>query len=265
MSVSRSTPASMDDLEKLSRVDGASPIESIDEPGGGKRVRLTDPDGFQVEVVHGMQQLPKIPVARPAVNSGEDKTRRRNAPLSGRARSEPHQAHRPFRRDEPEFREDARLVPRDAGLSLFGRGLRRSEDQYRRLVQPARPRRRLCRSPRVLLHPRRQSGLEPPVLRGRRYRRRHGRPRAHAGKGLRAFLGHRPPFARQPGVRLLGRPLGPGARALGRYRRLERQRAAEPVRRAARSTARGAIRSRPASWATRCGSEPTGLRCGGIP
>src|SRR3954452_17042541 len=42
---------SMEDLEKLSRVDDPSPVESIDEPGGGKRVRLTDPDGFQVEVV----------------------------------------------------------------------------------------------------------------------------------------------------------------------------------------------------------------------
>src|SRR5580692_10618812 len=70
---------SEEDLEKLSRVDGASKVESIDEPGGGKRVRLTDPDGFQIEVVHGMAMLPKIPVVRPAVNTGEDKTRRRNA------------------------------------------------------------------------------------------------------------------------------------------------------------------------------------------
>ena len=31
---------SMDDLEKLSRAPGASSIESIDEPGGGNRVRL---------------------------------------------------------------------------------------------------------------------------------------------------------------------------------------------------------------------------------
>ena len=54
--------ASEEDLEKLSRVDGASKVESIDEPGGGKRVRLTDPDGFQVEIVHGMARLPKIPV-----------------------------------------------------------------------------------------------------------------------------------------------------------------------------------------------------------
>jgi catechol 2,3-dioxygenase-like lactoylglutathione lyase family enzyme len=69
----------MDDLEKLSRVDGASPIESIDEPGGGKRVRLTDPDGFQVEVVYGMERRPKIAVKRPPVNFGEDKTQRRNA------------------------------------------------------------------------------------------------------------------------------------------------------------------------------------------
>src|SRR5438067_10973135 len=29
---------SMEDLEKLARVPGASPVESIDEPGGGKRV-----------------------------------------------------------------------------------------------------------------------------------------------------------------------------------------------------------------------------------
>lgn len=71
--------ASLDDLEKLSRTAGASPVETIDEPGGGKRVRLTDPDGFQVEIIHGMQMLAPIPLERPAVNSGADKTRRRNA------------------------------------------------------------------------------------------------------------------------------------------------------------------------------------------
>ncbi|HEX3953978.1 MAG TPA: VOC family protein [Stellaceae bacterium] len=70
---------SMEDLEKLSRVAGASPIETPDEPGGVKRVRLTDPDGYQVEVVYGMEMLPKIPVERPAVNIGEDKSRRRNS------------------------------------------------------------------------------------------------------------------------------------------------------------------------------------------
>src|SRR5438045_1289573 len=44
--------ASEEDLDRISRVDGASSVEPIDEPGGGKRVRLTDPHGYQIEVVH---------------------------------------------------------------------------------------------------------------------------------------------------------------------------------------------------------------------
>src|SRR3954454_18476608 len=69
--------ASLEDLEKISGVAGASPIENIDEPGGGKRVRLTDPDGYQVEVVYGMEMLDRIPVKRPEVNSGDHKYRRK--------------------------------------------------------------------------------------------------------------------------------------------------------------------------------------------
>src|SRR6185436_4973442 len=68
---------SPEDLDRLSRVEGASAVENIDEPGGGKRVRVTDPDGYQVEVVHGMAMLDPIPLARPAVNSGNDKLRRK--------------------------------------------------------------------------------------------------------------------------------------------------------------------------------------------
>jgi catechol 2,3-dioxygenase-like lactoylglutathione lyase family enzyme len=69
--------AGLEDLDRLSRLEGASRIEDMDEPGGGKRVRLTDPDGYQVEVVHGMARLDPIPVLRPAVNSGNDKLRRK--------------------------------------------------------------------------------------------------------------------------------------------------------------------------------------------
>ncbi len=69
--------ASADDLKKLAKVEGASGIEHVDEPGGGQRVRLKDPDGYQVEVVHGLEQLAPIKLARPAVNSGADKQRRR--------------------------------------------------------------------------------------------------------------------------------------------------------------------------------------------
>src|SRR6201984_166367 len=66
---------SLEDLEKIAAADGASDIENIAEPGGGKRARLTDPDGYQVEVVYGMEMLDPIPVKRPAVNSGENKYR----------------------------------------------------------------------------------------------------------------------------------------------------------------------------------------------
>ncbi|HEX7759827.1 MAG TPA: hypothetical protein VF459_10010, partial [Caulobacteraceae bacterium] len=38
------------DLEILSKAEGA-PIVPLDAPGGGEVVRLTDPDGFLVEVV----------------------------------------------------------------------------------------------------------------------------------------------------------------------------------------------------------------------
>lgn len=49
--------ASEQDLHTLSReVPGASAVEPRDEPGGGKRVRLTEPNGFTIEVVHGMEQ-----------------------------------------------------------------------------------------------------------------------------------------------------------------------------------------------------------------
>jgi len=65
-----------EDLERLSRVEGASPVEASDEPGGGKRVRLKDPHGFQIEVVHGIEQVPPLPVTRNVLNWGPEKFRR---------------------------------------------------------------------------------------------------------------------------------------------------------------------------------------------
>lgn len=60
--------ASEDDLHRLASAPGASPVEAIDEPGGGKRVRLTEPNGYQIEVVHGVAAVDPVPLARPAVN-----------------------------------------------------------------------------------------------------------------------------------------------------------------------------------------------------
>lgn len=64
-----------DQLKQLARAPGASGIENIDEPGGGKRVRLSDPNGYQMEVMCGMQQLPKLPVRKNLVNTGDVKVR----------------------------------------------------------------------------------------------------------------------------------------------------------------------------------------------
>ena len=62
--------ASEDDLKRAARLPGASGIETLDEPGGGKRVRLTEPNGYQIEVIHGMKAVPPVKVARDRVNTG---------------------------------------------------------------------------------------------------------------------------------------------------------------------------------------------------
>jgi catechol 2,3-dioxygenase-like lactoylglutathione lyase family enzyme len=69
--------ASEDDLHKLARAaEGASPVEEIDEPGGGKRVRLTEHNGFGIEVVFGVERVPALPVQVNTLNSGTAKQAR---------------------------------------------------------------------------------------------------------------------------------------------------------------------------------------------
>src|SRR3954465_13756489 len=60
----------LDDLKKIAKAPGASGIEHVDEPGGGQRVRLTEPNGYQVEVIFGQQHLPPIEVKLQELNSG---------------------------------------------------------------------------------------------------------------------------------------------------------------------------------------------------
>jgi catechol 2,3-dioxygenase-like lactoylglutathione lyase family enzyme len=68
--------ASAEDLEAAAKLDGASAVEKIDAPGGGRRVRFTDPDGFPVEVVHGRELLAPLPVrAASPLNRGSDRPR----------------------------------------------------------------------------------------------------------------------------------------------------------------------------------------------
>lgn len=63
---------SEEELEKATRIDGASGIEEMDEPGGGKRVRLAEPNGYTIEVIHGMEMLEPIEIPRFALNMGPD-------------------------------------------------------------------------------------------------------------------------------------------------------------------------------------------------
>jgi catechol 2,3-dioxygenase-like lactoylglutathione lyase family enzyme len=68
---------SEDDLKAAAKLPGASAIESPDEPGGGRRVRLVDPIGYTVELVHGRTSATGVPVEAVALNFGWDGLRRK--------------------------------------------------------------------------------------------------------------------------------------------------------------------------------------------
>jgi hypothetical protein len=68
---------SEDDLKALAKAPGASGVENIDEPGGGKRVRLKEPNGYSIEVVWGLESVLPIQVNRQQVNSGPEPLNRK--------------------------------------------------------------------------------------------------------------------------------------------------------------------------------------------
>lgn len=64
------------DLDALAQMEGASKVEDIDAPGGGKRVRFTDPNGYQVAAIQGWRRMaPNEPQQRPPINTGSDQPR----------------------------------------------------------------------------------------------------------------------------------------------------------------------------------------------
>jgi catechol 2,3-dioxygenase-like lactoylglutathione lyase family enzyme len=73
---------SADDLERLAGELG-SRVEDSPEPGGGQRVRFTDPAGFQVDVVHGQQQAARLPSREAAAANWHGKATRLGRPIRG--------------------------------------------------------------------------------------------------------------------------------------------------------------------------------------
>jgi catechol 2,3-dioxygenase-like lactoylglutathione lyase family enzyme len=65
-----------EDLHRVAKAPGASAVEKIDEPGGGQRVRLREPNGYQIEVVWGIEDLPPIAVPEQPMNTGAEPLRR---------------------------------------------------------------------------------------------------------------------------------------------------------------------------------------------
>ena len=66
------------ELERASEIKGASPISSLDTPGGGEMVRLTDPAGHHVYLVHGQTKIQAEPPAfkKLVVNYEDEKPRK---------------------------------------------------------------------------------------------------------------------------------------------------------------------------------------------
>jgi catechol 2,3-dioxygenase-like lactoylglutathione lyase family enzyme len=67
--------ASRADLETLARAVGRE-VEPLDEPGGGEVVRLHDPDGRRIDVVHGIAEVEPVSLQiHPPLNTGGDRVR----------------------------------------------------------------------------------------------------------------------------------------------------------------------------------------------
>lgn len=64
------------DLEQISQNSNGNEIEKIDEPGGGERVVLSDPDGYRVEIVHGIETVRALPMRDPVMLNSTTERRR---------------------------------------------------------------------------------------------------------------------------------------------------------------------------------------------
>ena len=63
------------DLAALSALDGSGPVEPTGAPGGGQRVRMRMPGGFEFDAVHGVEDRPEWTVSPPGFNTAGRKER----------------------------------------------------------------------------------------------------------------------------------------------------------------------------------------------
>jgi catechol 2,3-dioxygenase-like lactoylglutathione lyase family enzyme len=104
------------DLDLLSAATGL-PIEPFPGPGGGRCVRLTDPNGLAVDVIHGAAMLDRLPMreALIALNTPFEKPRTNQGVRTPRAPSEIYKlGHVVLRR--PDFEAAADWYMRHLGL-----------------------------------------------------------------------------------------------------------------------------------------------------
>ena len=75
------------DLEALSKEFDVDIVEN-NEPGGGHKVTIIDPDGIEVEVCHGMKEAEPIAVVSKVLNTGQSKQRENELQRFGKAADE---------------------------------------------------------------------------------------------------------------------------------------------------------------------------------
>ena len=68
------------DLAELAVLEGSSPVQGVDAPGGGSRVRMRMDDGFEIDAVHGVAAATPLAARDPiALNTASAKPRRNRA------------------------------------------------------------------------------------------------------------------------------------------------------------------------------------------
>ena len=221
--------ASEEDLDRIAKAPGASGIEHLDEPGGGKRVRLTEPNGYQMEVVWGMEKVEPLPAPRQRVNSGSEPTARAGEMM--RLPKGPSRVKRIGHgvMTTPKVKETVQWFRDNLGFIC-------SDDVYAGSEENLIGSFNRCDAGDdfvdhhvfFAIHHER-AGLNhisfevqdiDDVFMGHRHMR--------DAEQIRAHVGHRPSPARQPGLRLLVRSVGPRPRALGRQRPAQRSQRRQP-------------------------------------